>query len=852
MPKTPFSVRSLIAASLLALPAFATVAASCSAEKLGEGQRLGSGGATAGGGGNGGAVGTGSGCVGPGCAVDCGDTPKPGCACEVEGQHLLCGKAEATLSNGENEQTVCGKGVSTCTNGVWGACQINNSVTLIPDAPDGFYAKTLGGPSTCASNPCDPTCQDFVDTPSGLADAGTGITVGDAGLTLPGDGGAQCVKKTCADLGYNCGPASDGCGNLLQCGTCTSPATCGGGGVPSKCGTPVNCTNLCLQQVTCNPSTVKTTLTGRVYAPNGVDPLPGAVVYVPNSAVSAFPPNITCDTCGASTSGSPLVTVTTDVTGAFTLQNVPAGSNIPLVIQIGRWRRQVTVPSVPACTTTVVSAGLTRLPRTKAEGDIPRMAFVTGEVDALECVMRKIGVADSEFTNPNGGGRINLFAGGYYPGAYIGGYGYSGNQTEWEPDLLGSPSYLSQYDMVLFPCQGIPYYYNGGVQKTYETNLANYANAGGRIFTTHYNYGWIYSDGGNYSSPLSVAANWNVNGGVSPDPQTGYINTGFTKGATLAQWLQNAGASTTLGRITIDTLRTDFSSVNPAYSTNWMTLANGTQMHFTFNTPIGAAAANQCGRVVYSDFHVENAGDTQTSFPYECGNQAMTPQEKLLEYMLFDLASCVQPDSTVPTCTPITCAAQGLNCGQTGDGCGNTINCGTCTGGQTCGGGGPSGVCGTPLTYADGYFVRDYNAAAICGQGNAPFWRLWSWSALTPSDTHVDFKIRIADTAAGLNTATDYQVIFSNPPNAASLTTSTNWTGLPVGSAVAHAAGQPTSGQPDTQLGSTSIDATLKFYNLNPNPKYVRITSHLAPSSNKTVAPTLSSWDMQMDCQPSE
>ena len=57
---------------------------------------------------------------------------------------------------------------------------------------------------------------------------------------------------------------------------------------------------------------------------------------------------------------------------------------------------------------------------------------------------------------------------------------------------------------------------------------------------------------------------------------------------------------------------------------------------------------------------------------------------------------------------------------------------------------------------------------------------------------------------------------------------------------------------PAVYVGSTSIDATLKFYNLNPNPKYVRITSHLAPSSNKTVAPTLSSWDMQMDCQPSE
>ena len=31
-------------------------------------------------------------------------------------------------------------------------------------------------------------------------------------------------------------------------------------------------------------------------------------------------------------------------------------------------------------------------------------------------------------------------------------------------------------------------------------------------------------------------------------------------------------------------------------------------MHYTFNTPVGAAAANQCGRVLFDDFHVENHG----------------------------------------------------------------------------------------------------------------------------------------------------------------------------------------------------------------------------------------------------
>jgi GH18 family chitinase len=42
---------------------------------------------------------------------------------------------------------------------------------------------------------------------------------------------------TCAGAGKNCGSIADGCGGSLNCGTCTSPATCGGGGTANVCGT---------------------------------------------------------------------------------------------------------------------------------------------------------------------------------------------------------------------------------------------------------------------------------------------------------------------------------------------------------------------------------------------------------------------------------------------------------------------------------------------------------------------------------------------------------------------------------------------------------------------------------------
>ena len=54
---------------------------------------------------------------------------------------------------------------------------------------------------------------------------------------------------------------------------------------------------------------------------------------------------------------------------SFTLTNAPSGANIPLVMQIGKWRRQITLPTVNACANNAVSASLTHLPRNQTDGD---------------------------------------------------------------------------------------------------------------------------------------------------------------------------------------------------------------------------------------------------------------------------------------------------------------------------------------------------------------------------------------------------------------------------------------------------------------------------------------------------
>ena len=47
--------------------------------------------------------------------------------------------------------------------------------------------------------------------------------------------GSGCMPKTCAELGVECGPAGDGCGGTLTCGSCAAGQQCGANGSPSKC-----------------------------------------------------------------------------------------------------------------------------------------------------------------------------------------------------------------------------------------------------------------------------------------------------------------------------------------------------------------------------------------------------------------------------------------------------------------------------------------------------------------------------------------------------------------------------------------------------------------------------------------
>jgi hypothetical protein len=423
-----------------------------------------------------------------------------------------------------------------------------------------------------------------------------------------------------------------------------------GGGGPT-------CTASGACQMQC-PGGGTTTLTGKVYAPNGTLPLYNAIVYVPSTTPTPFTEGVTCDRCNGNISGNPIVQTLTDATGSFTLNNVPVGGNVPLVVQLGKWRRTVMLPSVAGCVSTPLTADSTRLPANHGEGDIPRMAIVTGNADPFECLLLKMGINASEIQNPHGttGARIDFYRGHNNPGTII------DNSTPDGEQLYNDATVLAQFDVVMLPCEGD--LYNQGM--TGVQNIGEYVNKGGRVFTTHWSYDWWSYPG----SPFDQIANWQ---GDSIDQFKSTIqaplNVNFPKGKDFAAWLIAAGVTKSqMNHLAINEGRHNLTKIDATLAQDWInynfrpgSTKGPAVMHLTFNTPLNAAPDDMgnkqyCGRAVYSDFHV-TAGALKDgvptngpngAFPDECLMDPLTDQEKALIFMLFDLSSCVQSDQQPP------------------------------------------------------------------------------------------------------------------------------------------------------------------------------------------------------------
>ena len=407
-----------------------------------------------------------------------------------------------------------------------------------------------------------------------------------------------------------------------------------------------------------------TSVSGVVKDPAGKLPLFNAIVYVPNAPVGPLGSGVSCDRCG-SVLGAPLVATLTNAQGSFQLNNMPSGKDIPLVIQIGKWRRQLVIPNVTACADTPLPD--VRMPRNRAEGDIPQIAVTTGADDAMECWLRKVGLDDAEFTPATGPGRVHLYAGSGTPvttafNAARGGESFSSAQSLWS-DVAA----LSRYDAVVLSCEG----------QTFPATkppialdaLKTYANAGGRVLASHWHRYWfstaehrdpggaVVEPAGAQPSPFAPFATWNDRADP-PSPMSGTIDRTYPKPTALAAWLGGPAVAALdgSGLLPLEQAHHNVDAVDKLNATamQWIAFANpnaNAQSEVALlssNMPTTVSNDQKCGRIVYADLHGSPTDARGVAWPDGCTSKDMSAQEKALEFMLFDLSSCIQDDRLLP------------------------------------------------------------------------------------------------------------------------------------------------------------------------------------------------------------
>jgi hypothetical protein len=388
-------------------------------------------------------------------------------------------------------------------------------------------------------------------------------------------------------------------------------------------------------------------LSGTVYDPAGQNPIPHVFVFVPTApsgTIPAITPGAsTCDTCDLPI-GSYVTATMSDATGKFTLTGAPTGAQVPVVVQLGKWRREISVATT-SCQNTALGAGKVHLPRNRSEGDMPAMALLTGGLDDLGCFLTRIGVDPAEYGAPRSGGRLDV-----YQGLSLGGIsgpglsnGTAGNCTNTSCPLWAVKASLERYDIVLLACEGDTFdsTVDGGLLGGGSANVTaagkqamhDWLGEGGKVFATHFHYTWFM----NGPSDFQGVASW-LGYSLGTGTSTAVIQTSFPKGQDFGNALLDAGALSN-GALNLSGVSDSVHSVN-APTVAWLKdQTSQDPKYLTFTTPVGSV----CGKAAFSDMHAGSApsGD----IPGSCAAGGLSAQEKAMELLFFDLSACVSDDT---------------------------------------------------------------------------------------------------------------------------------------------------------------------------------------------------------------
>ncbi|MEO7113168.1 MAG: hypothetical protein ABI183_22205 [Polyangiaceae bacterium] len=397
------------------------------------------------------------------------------------------------------------------------------------------------------------------------------------------------------------------------------------------------CTGIGCNVVDCSGA-ADTTISGIAYAPNGTTPLFNVIVFVP-SATTKLPPlaeGVSCDQCGK-VEGDPVTSTTTDGTGHFTLHHVPPGTSIPVVFQLGKWRREIYVSTVTKCVDNPIKdANLSRLPKNQSEGDMPHIAITTGTCDSTACLLPKLGIDSAEFgTAADVDTKKIIF---YAASGAAAPAGAATAQSLWSDETQ-----LKKFDAVILGCNCSedPAQSPDAGAGPMLSGMADYLAQGGRTLSLDFQYPWI--EYGTMPQPTTMQSF--IGGAPVLFSESFSIDDSTAKGAAAKLWLTTADPtkSYTGGAVSLGTTFENFGHVDPTLAQGWVT-SSAHDVVMSYTAPLSKPAAQRCGKMMYFDGHLTNNGTVDSTFPAACGT-GFSQEQMLYTFFFMDLFSCVQDDT---------------------------------------------------------------------------------------------------------------------------------------------------------------------------------------------------------------
>ncbi|MCX6647225.1 MAG: hypothetical protein NTY09_12840 [bacterium] len=349
-------------------------------------------------------------------------------------------------------------------------------------------------------------------------------------------------------------------------------------------------------------------LTGNVFAPNGTDPVSGALVYILDKGSTAVgdPPTEPYDAYDYS-----------EANGSFQLDNVPTGSQTLKIIK-GAFTKTATINVLEG--TNALPAAVTTLPSSGA--GVEKMAVVTGNYDSIQNVLAKLGLGDVD-----GAGSLII---GTESFTLVDGDGSLDDATYANfLDFMGDPANYQDYRTIFINC-GNNYEDEFFGDTVKVDNLKAWVAAGGRLYATDWSYDFVEqlwpeyidffgTDPGLLTTPETIDA---AQEGDSFDSTKATV-----LDADLLAWLKGIGVTNTDDTITIEGWLSSWAAVD-GYSSDvksWMkALVDVAGSNSSRDITLTFHPSN--GTVFYSSYHTEGSL-----------SPGLTPQDRVLQYLIFEV-----------------------------------------------------------------------------------------------------------------------------------------------------------------------------------------------------------------------